>query len=62
MLHIIVLIDSVFKSGKSYYPETLIEDRKYKLNEKTIKKYITKDLIDCDSESEVESNYKTVFK
>lgn len=61
MVHIIVLIDSVLKSGRSYYPGTFIGEYKYKLKKESMKRYITEDLTDCDSESEVESNYEIEF-
>ena len=58
MVHIIVLIDSAFKSGRSYYPGTIIGEYKYKLKKEIMKRYITEYLTGCDSESEVESNYE----
>ena len=36
----VFLIDSVFKTGKSYYPQVFLEECKYVVKEKKISKYI----------------------
>ena len=46
----IVLIDSVFKMGKKYYPPVFLEECKYIVKEKRATKYINEDLeISSDS-------------
>ena len=39
-----MLIDSVFRTGKSYYPQVFLEECKYVVKEKKIPKYIPKDV------------------
>ena len=56
----IIMIDSVIKANKKYYPQTLLEECKY-IQEKTkIENYINKDLeksqSDSDSNNETESD------
>ena len=53
----IIMLDSVIKANKKYYPQTLLEECKY-LQEKTkIKDYIDEDLE--KSESDSDSNDET---
>ena len=53
----IIMIDSVIKANKKYYPQELLEECKY-IQEKTkIEKYINKDLE--DSKSDDSSNAET---
>ena len=48
----VILIDSVFRTGKNYYPHFFIEECKYVVQEKKIPKYITDDAeISCDEEN-----------
>ena len=51
----LILLDSVIKMGKSYYPETLLEECKYKLTKKKIEDLNTDDF-DSSSESDGESD------
>ena len=48
----IIMINSVIKANKKYYPQTLFEECKY-IQEKTkIEKYINEDLEDSESDSD----------
>ena len=48
----VILIDSVFRTGKNYYPHLFLEECKYVAKEKKIRKYITDDAeIFCDEEN-----------
>ena len=51
----LISLDSVIKMGKKYYPQTLLEECKYKLTKKEIKDLITDDF-DSSSESDSESD------
>ena len=53
----IIMIDSVIKANKKYYPETLLEECKYIQEKIKIKNYINEDLV--DTESDDSSNDKT---
>ena len=48
-----ILIDSVFRTGKNYYPQVFLEECKYVIKEKMINKYITGDaeISDYDQDS-----------
>ena len=37
----VILIDSVFRTGKNYHPQVFFEECKYVVKEKKISKYIT---------------------
>ena len=41
---LVVLIDTVFKMGKNYYPQVFLEKCKYIAKEKEVTKYINEDL------------------
>ena len=45
----VILIDSVFKTSKSYYPQVFLEECKGDVNEKSIPKYIIDDIQISDS-------------
>ena len=55
----IIMIDSVIKANKKYYPQTLLEECKYIQEKIKIENYINKDLenseLDSDSNNETES-------
>ena len=51
----LISLDSVIKMGKKYYPQTLLEECKYKLTKKKIENLITDDF-DSSSESDSESD------
>ena len=55
----VIFIDSVFRTGKHYYPQVLLEECKYVVKEKKIPKYIFNDTeisSDSDRESSDEKN------
>ena len=51
----LISLDSVIQMGKKYYPQTLLEECKYKLTKKKIEDLITNDF-DSSSESDSESD------
>ena len=53
----IIMIDSVIKANKKYYPQTLLEECKYTQEKIKIENYINDDLEDSDSDSD--SNNET---
>ena len=57
----IIMIDSVIKANKKYYPQTLLEECKYMQEKIKIENYINEDLenSDSDSESDSDSNNET---
>ena len=48
----IIIIDSVIKANKKYYPQTLLEECKYMQEKIKIKNYINEDLEDSESDSD----------
>ena len=48
----IIMIDSVIKTNKKYYPQTLLEECKYTQEKKKIENYINEDLEDSESDSD----------
>ena len=48
----IIMIDSVIKANKKYYPQTLLEECKYTQEKIKIENYINDDLEDSDSDSD----------
>ena len=48
----IIMIDSVIRANKKYYPQTLLEECKYTQEKIKIKNYINDDLEDSDSDSD----------
>ena len=47
----VILIDSVFRTGKNYYPQVFLEECKYVVKEKKMPEYITDDIeISSDSD------------
>ena len=53
----IIMIDSVIKANKKYYPQTLLEECKYTQEKIKIENYINEDL--GDSESDSDTNNET---
>ena len=53
----IIMLDSVIKANKKYYPQTLLEECKYVLEKIKIENHIDEDL--AKSESDSDSNKKT---
>ena len=39
----VILVDSVFRTGKNYYPQVFLEEYKYIVKERKIPEYITDD-------------------
>ena len=54
----IIMIDSVIKSKKKYYPQTLLEECKYTQEKIKIENYINDDLEDIDSDSDPNNETK----
>ena len=55
----VILIDSVFRTNKNYYPQVLLEEWKYIVEEKKIPRYIIDDIeisFDSDRENSDEEN------
>ena len=50
----VIFINSVFRTGKYYFPQVLLEERKYVVKEKKIPKYII-DVIEVSSDSDREN-------
>ena len=48
----IIIIDSVIKANKKYYPETLLEECKFIQEQIKIENYLNEDLEDSESESD----------
>ena len=48
----IIMINSVIKANKKYYPQTLLEECKYTQENIKIENYINDDLEDSDSDSD----------
>ena len=51
------MIDSVIKTNKKYYPQTVLEECKFIRKKIKIKNYIDEDLENCESDSD--SNNET---
>ena len=49
---LVILIDTVFKTGKNYYPEVFLEECKYVVKEKKKPKYITDHMEICIDDSD----------
>ena len=53
----VILIDSVFRTGKNYYPQVFVEECKYVAKEKKMPGYITDDIeISSDKSDREDSN------
>ena len=48
----VIIIDSVIKANKKYYPETLLEECKYTQEKIKIENYTNEDLEDSESDSD----------
>ena len=55
----IIMIDSVIKVNKNYYPQTLLEECKYIQEKITIVNYIDEDLVDSESENSTNDETKS---
>ena len=57
---LVILIDSVFRTDKNYYPQVLLEECKYIVKENKIPKYIIEDIgIPSDESDKEDSNGKS---
>ena len=54
--HSIILVDSIYRRNKSYYPQVILEECKYMVKNET-KRYITENLFDSDSYFNCNSDY-----
>ena len=52
----IIMIDSVIKANKKYYPQILLEECKYNQEKIKTENYIDEDLENSDSNNETESD------
>ena len=52
----IIILDSIIKVNKKYYPQTLLEEFKYTQEKIKIENFINEDLEDSESDSETESD------
>ena len=51
----IIIIDSVIKANKKYYPQALLEECKYMQEKIKIENYINEDLEDSESDSDTDN-------
>ena len=49
--YLIILVDSVYKSNKSSYPQVILEECKYMVRNETTKRFIASNLLDSDFDS-----------
>ena len=49
------MIDSVFRTGKNYYPQVFLEEREYIVKDKKMPEYVT-DNIEISSDSDREDS------
>ena len=52
----IIMIDSVIKGNKKYYPQTLFKECKYKQEKIKIENYINEDLEDSEADSDTNND------
>ena len=52
----IIMIDSVIKANKKYYPQTLLEECKYIQEKIKIENYINEDLEDSESDGDIDND------
>ena len=52
----IIMIESVIKANKKYYPQTFLEECKYMQEKIKIENYINEDLENSDSDSDSDSD------
>ena len=50
-----ILIDSIYRSDKSYYPQILLDERKYKVNDKITYRFITEEITDFEPKFDIDS-------
>ena len=54
------MINSLFKTGKNYYPQVLLEECKYVVKEKKMSEYIN-DNIEISSDSDRDDSEEEIF-
>ena len=54
----LISLDSIIKINNKYYPQTLLQERVYKLTNRKVEYIITNTNLDSSSESENESDYE----
>ena len=57
----VILIDSVFRTGKNYYPQVFLKKCKYVVKEKKLSKYVVEDIEICSDESDKEDSEEENF-
>ena len=55
MTYSMILIDSIYRSDKSYYPQMLLDERKYKVNDKITYRFITEEITDFEPKFDIDS-------
>ena len=55
MLYTAIDIDSVLKIDKKAYPQAYLEECKYKLKKRKLTSFIDSEIIDDDSDSDIDS-------
>ena len=54
----LISLDSIIKINNKYYPQTLLQERVYKLINRKVEYIITNTNLDSSSESDNESDYE----
>ena len=54
----LISLDSIIKTNKKYYPQTLLQESVYKLTNRKVENTITNINLDSSSESDNESDYE----
>ena len=54
----LISLDSIIKINKKYYPQTLLQERAYKLINRKVENIITNINLDSSSDAEDESDYE----
>ena len=50
-----ILIDSIYRSDKRYYPQILLDECKYKVNDKITYRFITEEITDFEPKFDIDS-------
>ena len=50
------MMESIFRTGKKYYPQVFIEEYKYVVKEKKVTEYITNEIETSDDDSYKENS------
>ena len=57
----LIMLESVIRTGKKYYPQTFSEECKYKIKKKTVKNLINDDFDTSSSKNQVMKNLMINF-